>query len=294
MLAGVAADADINVGAPTPYFFPVEYGWGNSWDYVNDQQTGSNEADFVGDLDHPSAYIKFDDAGTPLLTDGALAFRVRLGEDKSPSGFSTAVKIGMDIDPDGAAGPATPDGALDLFVGVDNSGSRSYTAIWEPGTSANVSPSTTSLVSPPYSTTDWTAGVDYDWRPVDSVSDPTATNFDLDGGGKTDYFLTFTISFSDIVAKLVSDGFASINENTPISYVFATSTQDNALNQDLNGVQGGVKSDVTWEALGAVTIAKSSVSVVPEPASIVTGLGLALLSAGGIRRRRRSLKSQSH
>src|SRR5678816_4288666 len=48
-------------------------------DYSDDQQTGIPEADIVGDLLNPAFYTRFDDAGTPSLTDGNIGFRVRVG-----------------------------------------------------------------------------------------------------------------------------------------------------------------------------------------------------------------------
>src|SRR5262245_53686359 len=57
-------------------------------DYSDDQQTGIPEADIVGDLLNPALYTRFDDAGTPSLTDGNIGFRVRVGADKNPPGFA--------------------------------------------------------------------------------------------------------------------------------------------------------------------------------------------------------------
>ena len=36
-------------------------------------------------------------------------------------------------------------------------------------------------------------------------------------------------------------------------YVMGTATQANSFNQDLNGVNGGVNSSLTWADLGAIT-----------------------------------------
>ena len=37
-------------------------------------------------------------------------------------------------------------------------------------------------------------------------------------------------------------------------YVMGTASQANAFNQDLNGVNGGVNSSLTWAELGAITL----------------------------------------
>src|SRR5262245_52708889 len=52
-------------------------------DASDDQATGIPEADIVGNLTHAALYYRFDDAGTPSLTDGSIAFRARVGADKN-------------------------------------------------------------------------------------------------------------------------------------------------------------------------------------------------------------------
>src|SRR3954454_1433737 len=86
----------------------------NNPDPSNDQQTGTSEGDIVGNAAHASLYTGFGDGGTPSLTDGTIGFRVRVGADSSPAGFKTAFFVGID---------ANHDGALDLFIGINNSGS---------------------------------------------------------------------------------------------------------------------------------------------------------------------------
>ncbi|MEO6035606.1 MAG: hypothetical protein ABIQ35_10155, partial [Verrucomicrobiota bacterium] len=83
-------------------------------DPASDQQGGSKEGDIVGSSTIPSFYTRFYNGGTPTLTDGQIAFRLRLAEDKNPPGFSGFAFIGID---------GNSDGKLDLFVGVNNAGS---------------------------------------------------------------------------------------------------------------------------------------------------------------------------
>lgn len=217
------------------------------------------------------------------LTDGFLGFRVRLGADVSPAGFKTALFVGID---------ANHDGKLDLFVGVNNSGSADTVAIWNPGTGSNTSPSTTTIVSTPLVA--YTPGAtNYNWAPVSLATDPSVgTATDIDGGGNNDYFLSFSIPFADIVTQLSLLGITGVNENTVFNYVVATATQANSLNQDLNGVAGSVNSSLTWAALGVLSdpVSASGIAAVPEANSTVFAAIFAALAIAQrvIVRRRRS------
>lgn len=272
VLLAPEARALIDPGSPTTAWGAIAYP-GLVPDWSDDQRTGIGEADIVGSDVDPAFYSQFDDAGTADPTDGTLGFRVRLGSDKNPPGFEHFLGVGLDAD---------GDGALDLFLGVDNSGSGDQIGIWDPGTGLNVSPSTTSIVNPPAFSYPETAA-SYDWRPVDGTIDPAASTFDVDADGDTDYFLTFAVPFDDVVAALAARGIAGVDETSPLRYVLGTSTQSNALNQDLGGPDGGTDSDLTWEELGALAS--------PSPANPVPGPGVAVLVgtalAAGVRRRRR-------
>lgn len=267
----VVASMTVDVTSPTTDWIPVTYG-SNHPDPSNDQQTGSSESDIVGNIDHPSAYIAFGDAGTPSLTDGVLGFRIRLGADQSPAGFKGALFVGID---------ANGDGALDLFVGVNNSGSADTIGIWNPGAGANISPNTTSIVSAPLVSYTITA-LNYNWTAVNSTIDPTVGGAtDINGDGKNDYFLTFTIPLADIIAQLNAKGITGINQNSTFSYVIATATQANSLNQDLNGVGGSYDGTATWATLGVLSDPLTGGGIpVPEPnvalvAAIVAGIAIA-------------------
>ena len=167
------------------------------------------------------------------------------------------------------------DGDLDLFVGVDNTGANAI-RIWDPGTDLNISPSTTSISSPLISFSE--TATNYNWMAVATTNEPALTDTDLDDGGKTDYFLSFSVPFSNIVYQLSLKSI-TIDENTPLRYVSATATQDNSLNQDLNGVSGSTSSTQTWAALGAISdqFTADGPVAVPEPttvALVVAGLSL--------------------
>lgn len=263
LCAGTAlrSPALIVPSSPTTEWTAIPYPAGSPTipDPAGDQQTGSKEADIIGNAAHPSFYSKFFDGGTPSLTDGQVAFRLRLAEETNPPGFSGAAFVGID---------GNGDAALDLFVGVNNSGSSPHVGIWRAGSGANISPSTTTIVTPPlFSYSQTTAN--YAWTVVNQVIDPPALTLDLDNGGGPDRFLSFLVPFTDLVSAMAIVGISGFNQDTLVTFVAATATQANALNQDLNGVSGGLNSSSTWAALGALTYpTSSSLEPIPEPASL--------------------------
>jgi len=236
-------------------------------DPSSDQQTGSKESDIVGNSPYPALLARFYDGGTPSLTDGQIAFRLRLAEEVNPPGFTGVAFIGID---------GNGDAALDLFVGVNNSGSVTHVGIWRAGSGANVSPSTTTIVTPPMFSFDLTAA-NYSWALSDATIDPLAQTYDVDNGGVTDRFLSFVVPFGDLVTGMATVGVANFNQNTIVTYVAATATQPNSLNQDVSGVNDGVDSSATWAESGALSAPHSpSLIPVPEPAAWV----LIALAAG--------------
>jgi len=253
----------VDVTSPTTNWTPVTYANSNA-DPSNDQQTGSSEGDLVGNTAHPSAYTAFGDAGTPSLTDGTIGFRLRVGADSSPAGFKTAMFVGID---------ANHDGAIDLFVGVNNSGAADTVGIWNPGAGLNVSPNTTTIVSTPLVSYTPTAS-NYHWTAVNTTIDPTVgTATDIDGGGQNDQFLTFSVPFNDVVTQLGNRGVTGVTQNSTFSYVIATATQANSLNQDINGVGKTFDPAATWSSLGVISNDLSA-SGVPVP-EFSTGLSVA-------------------
>ena len=237
-------------------------------DYSDDQRTGIPEADIVGDTVNPAFYFRFDDAGTPSTTDGAIGFRVRIGADKNPAGFDHFMGVGLD---------ANADGALDLFLAVENSGNPDQLGIFDAGSGANTSPSTTSINSSPLVSYALSVS-NYDFDDVDATIDPTATTFDIDADGDTDQFLTWVIPFGDLVAALSGQGISGFDDGSAMRFVLGSSTQPNALNQDLGGPNGGTSSTSTWSTLGAFSnfgSAAGGFAPIPEPnTATLVSLGL--------------------
>jgi hypothetical protein len=281
-LASPACASMVDVTSPTTNWTPVTYA-NNNPDPSNDQQTGSEEGDIVGNAAHPSFYTQFGDAGTPSTTDGTIAFRVRLGADVNPVGFKTALFVGVD---------ANHDGAIDLFIGVNNSGSADTVGIWNPGAGANTSPNTTSIVATPLLSYTPTAS-NYHWAAVNTTIDPTVgTATDIDGGGQNDHFLSFSVPFNDVVTQLAARGVTGIDENSTFSYVMATATQANSLNQDLNGVGKNYDGSATWSTLGALAdpLTASGLAVPEVNPGVAVALVAALAIATGHRRRISSIR----
>lgn len=265
----LSVQAQIDPASSTQDWTPIQYG-PSAGDSSADQQGGSSEGDIVGNANNPSLYVTHYNGGTPtLFTDGDLAFRFRLSADKSPSGYKGVAFVGMDLN---------ADGALDLFVGVNNSGSSSMIGLWFADGGANSSPATTGIANAATFSYAQTA-LNYSWTPVTAANNPGGST-DIDGGGN-DYFLSFKVPFADLasMASTVAPGF---NESSLVSLVALTASQPNSLNQDINGVDGNANSGLSWEQLGALsstyTANGQAVTAVPEPAATaIAGFCLAAL-----------------
>lgn len=266
-----SAFGQTNPGSPTSVWTPVLYGNGNFPDPTADQQTGSAESDIVGNLGQPSLYMQYNS--------GYMGFRLRLGADAHPAGFKGDAFVGLD---------ANLNGSLDLFVGVDNQGSKSQLGLWYAGTGLNTSPNTTTIANTALTNYQETAE-NYGFASVTAANDPAAVSFDLNGDGKTDQFLTFYIPFVDMAAALAACGI-NFDTNTIMILVAATATQPNSLNQDLNGVSGDVNSSQSWAQLGAASLPYSPISLAPvpepAPAALLGAAGLAMMLCRRPARRR--------
>ncbi|HEY6166678.1 MAG TPA: MBG domain-containing protein, partial [Verrucomicrobiae bacterium] len=226
-------------GDPTTQWIAIPYPTNIVSDFITDQQTGTEESDIVGTNGLPALYTRYFGATTP--TNGTIGFRVRLGKDASPAGFKAVFHVGI---------VPTNGNAMKLLVSVDNSGAASNIRMFNPGASANTSPSTTSIDAANPLFTYAEAATNYNWSIMTAALDPAVTNvpapvpnpYNIDGaaGGtnETDYFLSFFVPFKDVVAGLASNGVTGVTANTAFRYVFITASQPNSINQDINGVNG--------------------------------------------------------
>ena len=260
--------AALQIDAPTTEWITVRYPGTNQVDYFNDQQTGRPEADIVGNSTHASFYLKFDNGNTSSTTDGTLAFRIRLGSDLPQAGsFGSVLFIGVD---------GNNDGALDLMLGADQASTTPTIKIWDAGGGLNVSPNSTSITVPINQKTYLETSANYHFAQISLTLDPVASSFDLDSDGTTDHFLSFALPFADLVSELSRLASISVDDTSLFRFVAATSSQDNAINADLNGLPTDYDSNLNWLQLQAM----SEVTGLPEPGTVallITGLAFAAL-----------------
>jgi len=239
-------------------------------DPVTDQQTGQVDADLVGIVADPGFYTAFD--GTNIY------FRARLGAVTNGGAFKGLLWIGID---------ANKDGALDLFIGVNNQGSTTELGFFAPGAGLNNSPSTTSIAAGLAQYAIAETATNFNYQAVNNTLDPTITTLDINNDG-IDAFLSFRVPFlgasgtASLQGALAGLDGISVTKDTQFSYVLATSTQSNSLNQDIGGVNNKTFNPaLTYTQLGAISPPVTGTGVVaPEPGTLgYFSISLALLAA---------------
>lgn len=255
-------------------------GW-NAWtnkltnaaivDARSDQQTGQGQDDFVGD----ATYYAFTQKAGQLNGVDSIAFQVRMDKYDTKNGFSGMLTLGLDLD---------GNGSLDLLAQADDKSSTKGMWFATPGAGANDAPSTTTWGNFAGKITFNTSTYNYQ-----QVYDGSAF------GGNTDAFVSFAISFADLqnaIRTYAKGSFTTYNldYSSQISYIAFTTTQGNAINQDLLGVPKNYSSSTTYADLGALTPPTNSWGVVPEPATYAQ-LGALLLAGGFVALRRRARRT---
>lgn len=261
-------------------------GW-NAWakadlslmsEITTDQQTGQGADDFAADATFAGFYQK---AGTIGGTDHLL-FRARFDKYDGADQWGNGGNFGIGMDVNG-------DGAIDLIMmmsessGNVNNRTRTIT-FGDPGTGANTGPSTTTWTFPTQTAITLTTNTTYD---VAQVNDGSNLN------GTADMFLSFAVSFANLQAAVRAyTPYTTFNMtyDTRMSYIGFTSTQANALNQDLFGTTGNTSSTLTWAELGAITGPANAFGIVPEPATYAQ-VGMLVLAGVAVYLRRRKLSA---
>lgn len=272
------AEGVITVSSPSLGWTPLI----GNFDTLKDQGTGQSSADIVGD--DTTNFQPGDPApnyGMLIgLEGGQLFFRVRFDIAGNNEIFNDVLFVGID---------ANANGSIDAFLAMNPKTNPNQIAIYQPGAGLNISPNTTTIGDPTK-----IADIDefnYDYRPVDYLTDGGTTNDLTPNSAKDkddpDYYVSFVVPFQNVVDFLspltdTFDGSSLKNLTDPLQmrYMSATSTQDNAMNQDLGGVDDGdltLTGDEPWD-LG-------SPPLVPEPSSGILALG-SMLGCLLIRRRR--------
>lgn len=284
-LCAHSAYAVVAIGGSTSDWTAVEFSGGVESDYLDDQQTGQPEGDIIGSganyLEQPGLYKQYFDsglAGNGGLEGDYLAFRLRVSGDTNSAGWDTTGLFGLDL---GA------DGEVDIFVGAEKAaGNQLAIKFYDPGTGANTSPNTTSVIDEAAYAVE--GGIDafgntfaslFDFSPVTSANDGFLTSGevsdDLDNNGDDDYFMSLQVNMVALAAAVFNLEGEILGVDTVIGILALTSNQDNAFNQDLNGHngrrtnQGGSgdfsNSTETWEDLGGISDPYTASGTDPVP-----------------------------
>lgn len=230
-----------------------------------DQQTGQGQDDFVGS----STVAGFMQKSGTVNGANSIVFRARMDKYDS-KGFRGNWINGMDLD---------GDGDMDLFMKLADTSQGTTLSFALPGTGLNISPSTTSIGTWQGSITLTSSTYNYQQVTTDQF------------GTTPDAYVTFAVSFANLqtaIQTYAGAAFSSftVDYSTRISFIAATSTQGNALNQDLYGTSGNTNSSLTWAQLGASTAFANTMGVIPEPATYAQ-LGVLLLAGGVVAWRQR-------
>ena len=234
----------ISLAGSTADWTPVQSD--DSQDTSNDSQSAAAETDLVGNAPHPLLYAKFDDKGTASESDDEIGFRLRIGATDASGGFGAIAAIGTD---------ANADGVVDLFLAFDGRSTPTVT-FFEPGPGANDAPASTSLQNAVAA-----AGAESDISLVDATTDHTATDTDLNGDGNTDAFVSFKVLFSDFQNQMSSASGLTVTKDSALQFATFTLTQENAIDGDIGGIDGGTASTESFTDLGVFSKAATPVKL---------------------------------
>lgn len=258
-------------------------------DPTYDQQTGQGADDFVGDGTSGGGtggpYYGFYKAATQINfgngSENALVFRFRLN--LTASSFTGNIRLGVD---------GNQDGKVDLYFGISTGQGQTPVIVFQNPTGtaadANTSPNTSSLGTSYGTIATTTTNYSYFTAPdgsqyyTNKVNQPNA-----------DQWLTFALPFSTFASTLATQIGYTVDWNLGyLAFVAFSSTQGNAVNQDVYGIgkltDTNPSTGLAWGALaynqggGFTTYESGSGRPVPEPATYLQ-LGVLLLAGFGAR-----------
>ncbi len=257
-----------------------------------DQQTGQGADDFVGD--GVGGYYGFYYAATQTNfgtgAENAMVFRFRLNA--VATSFTGNIRLGVD---------GNMDGKVDLYFGISTGQGQTPAIVFQNPTGtapdANTSPNTSALGTVYGSIATNTTNFSYIQAP-----DGSQYHTNKVAQPNPDMWLTFALPFSTFASVLGTQTGTTIDWNfTYLAYVAFSSTQGNAVNQDVYGIPkitstnpttGAQWGDLAYNQGGGFTEYRSgSGRPVPEPATYLQ-LG-ALLGAGLLLQRWRLRKQAS-
>lgn len=279
MVGSVAAQVTVSQTTLTGFSVPNGVNGSPMTDPTYDQQTGQGADDYVGD--GTGGYYGFYYAATQTDfgtgAENAMVFRFRLNA--VASSFTGNLRLGVD---------GNMDGKVDLYFGISTGQGQVPTIVFQNPTGtapdANTSPNTSALGTVYGSIATNTTNFSYIQAPdgsqyyTNKVAQPNP-----------DMWLTFALPFSTFASVLGTQTGTTIDWNfTYLAYVAFSSTQGNAVNQDVYGIPkltstnpttGAQWGDLAYNQGGGFTEYRSgSGRPVPEPATYLQ-LG-ALLAAG--------------
>ena len=292
------ANAQVTVSQTslTGFTVPTAITGGLMVDPTYDQQTGQGADDFVGDGTTggngggPGPYYGFFkaasmiDFGQGAGSERALVFRFRFNS--QAASWTGNVRLGVD---------GNQDGRVDLYFGVSSGAGQNPSIDFQLPTgtalNANTSPNTSALGNN-FSTIAVNAN-DYAY-----FAAPDGSNYytNKPAQGNPDQWLTFAVPFSTFATNLGAQIGTTVDwDFTYLAFVAFTSTQGNAVNQDVYGIGaistfGGIRYD---QGGGFSTYESGSGRPIPEPA---TYLQFGALIAVGLlvrQRRRRTLAQRA-
>lgn len=241
-------------------------------DPIWDQQTGQGADDFVGDGTggYYGFYYKFGQiAGVDSIVI-RFRFNVLTTQQGSPK-FTGNPRIGVD---------GNGDGSVDLYFGVSTGTGQSVSIDFQNPTGtaidANTSPNTSALGNN-YGTIAGTAS-NFAYGPVTDGS--VFLSGSQQNQATPDAFLTFAIPFTSLSNNLATNlNRGPFDQNLDyLRFVAFTSTQGNAVNQDVYGITG--IGTTRYDAGGGFTdFYAASGRPIPEPA---TYLQFGVLFLGGV------------